>query len=134
MAVLLIAEDVDDVRSALERVFAGAGFTVLSEPDGVSALRRARITSPDIVLTDFDMPGMNGLELCRAIRADPQLRDVPVAVLSGGLQPGDARISGAQLCAVLLKPISNADLVAAVRDLVESGRHEHGAQITSCAG
>ena len=125
MAVLLIAEDDDDVRMLLKRIFSRAGFTVHVASEGASALRLARTTRPDVVLTDLDMPTMNGLELCRAIRLDPVLAGTPVAVLSGGLRPGDARVAGANLCEVLLKPFVNADLVAAVRRLADAGPHDH---------
>ena len=125
MAVVLIAEDDDDVRTVLQRIFVRAGFTVLTEPDGAAALRTALHEHPDIVLTDLDMPGMNGLELCHAIRQADDLRDTPVAILSGGIRPGDPRVRESQLCGTLLKPFSAADIVAAVQRLLDTGPHLH---------
>jgi CheY-like chemotaxis protein len=125
MPVVLIAEDDDDVRTVLHRIFVRAGFTVLTEPDGETALRTAQHEHPDIVLTDLDMPGMNGLELCHAIRRDDDLRDTPVAILSGGIRPGDPRLAETQLCGTLLKPFSPADIVAAVQRLLDTGPHPH---------
>lgn len=83
MAVVFIAENDIDVNAVLERLFTRAGFTVLSAPDGRTALQIAARQQPDVVLTTLDMPGMTGLQLCAAIRADPVLADVPVAILSG---------------------------------------------------
>lgn len=124
MITILIAEDNDDVRMVLHRIFTRAGFTVLAAADGRAALHQAQEHHPDLVLTDLDMPRLNGLQLCQAIRQDPNLQDVPVAILSGGLQPGDARIAAAQACGVLLKPFSNDDLVTSVAQLLnEHGQH-----------
>jgi CheY-like chemotaxis protein len=127
MAVVLIAEDDDDVRTVLHRIFVRAGFTVLTEPDGAAALQRTLLERPDIVLTDLDMPGMNGLELCHAIRRADDIRDVPVAILSGGIQRDDPRLNETQLCGTLLKPFSSADIVAAVQRLLDAGPHRHTA-------
>jgi CheY-like chemotaxis protein len=132
MAVVLIAEDNEDVCSVLERLFVRAGFTVLTEPDGMAALHAAVTERPDVVLSDLDMPGMTGLQLCRAIRRHPALHDVPVAILSGSLLPGDPRAAEADVCRVLLKPFANNDLVRAVRHLVDGGRHDHGSDSSAC--
>ena len=125
MTVVLIAEDDDDVRTVLHRIFVRAGFTVLTEPDGAAALQRALHAHPDIVLTDLDMPGMNGLELCHAIRQADDVRDVPVAILSGGIGHDDPRLTETQLCGTLLKPFCAADIVAAVQRLLNTGPHRH---------
>ncbi len=125
MTTILIAEDIDDVREVLHRLFTRAGFTVRTAPDGRAALELARRHSPDVVLTDLDMPHMDGLQLCQAIRQDPALAETPVAILSGGLQPGDPRTVDAHVCGVLLKPFANQDLVTAVRRLADTGRHQN---------
>lgn len=132
MAVLLIAEDDDDVCLALRLLFTRAGFTVRTAPDGLSALVIAEAEHPDIVLTDLDMPGLTGLQLCQAIRQHPDLGSIPVAILSGSLQPGDPRAAAAHVCQVILKPFANTALVAAVQDLLAVGRHDHGAGPEPC--
>lgn len=125
MTSILIAEDTDDLREVLHRLFTRAGFTVRSAPDGRAALELARQHPPDIVLTDLDMPHLNGLQLCQAIRDDPALADTPVAILSGGLQPGDPRTDGAHVCGVLLKPFTGHDLITAIQRLADTGHHQH---------
>lgn len=125
MAVVLIAEDDTDVRYVLTRVFTRAGFTVLTAPDGAAALRTAIERHPDVVVTDLDMPGLTGVQLCQAIRADPRLRDVPVGILSGSLHPGDPRAADAYACGVWLKPFVSDELVGAVRHLLTVGQHGH---------
>jgi DNA-binding response OmpR family regulator len=60
------------------------GFRALTANDGESALRIARAERPDLILLDWQMPGPDGIEVCRALRAetDPRLRDVPVVLLT----------------------------------------------------
>lgn len=132
MAVVLIAEDNADVRHVLTRMFTRAGFTAWATSDGLAALRAARERQPDVVVTDLDMPGMNGLELCQAIRADPDLTDVPVGILSGSLQHGDPRAADAHACGVWLKPFAGAELVSAVQALIDAGPHEHRGDRSPC--
>ncbi len=88
MAVILIAEDSPDIRTIPAPVFTRTGYTMLTEPDGAAAWHRAQAEHPDVVLTDLDMPYLNGLQLCH-IRRHPTLHTVPVAIPSGALLPGD---------------------------------------------
>lgn len=132
MAVVLIAEDHEEVSILLQRILTRAGFTVLAAPDGTTALQMTLAHHPDVVLTDLDMPGLTGLELAEALRRHPDEHDTPIMILSGSLHPGDPRAAEATLCRVMLKPFANADLVAAVRDLVEVGRHRHDVEPSPC--
>jgi CheY-like chemotaxis protein len=132
MPVLLIAEDNQDVSTVLERIFTTAGFTVLTAQDGMSALRTVVDERPDVVLTDLDMPRLTGLELCQALRGHHELSDIPVAILSGSLLPGDRRAADAGLCGVLLKPFSNEALIAEVQRLVDTGHHDHRTDPSTC--
>jgi CheY-like chemotaxis protein len=84
------------------------------------------------VLTDLDMPRLDGLQLCQAIRSDPALRDTPEAILSGGLQPGDTRAADRKACGVWLKPFNNNDLLAAVQHLADVGHHPHHGTPMDC--
>jgi CheY-like chemotaxis protein len=132
MAVVLVAEDNEDICVGLERLLTRAGFTVLTAPDGMAALKTALEARPDVVLTDLDMPNLTGLELCQAIRSHHELRDTPVAILSGSLMPGDSRAAEAGLCGVMLKPFNNKELIAAVQHLATHGRHDHTIEPSPC--
>ncbi|BCJ46401.1 hypothetical protein GCM10010168_60400 [Actinoplanes ianthinogenes] len=121
MAVLLIAEDDEDIAAVLTRVCKRAGVTVLRAADGQAALEMIEDEHPDALLTDLGMPRMDGWELIQKVRAHPETRDLPVAILSGQLTPGDPR-AAALACAVLLKPCPNDRLVEAVKKLLA---HEH---------
>lgn len=133
MPVILIVDDDDDIRAALQRIFERAGFAVLVAADGLAALDLARGHHPDVVLTDMDMPGLDGVQLCQAIRGDPALADTPLAILSGSLRPGDPRTADAEICGVLLKPFGIRDLVAAMRKLADAGRHQHHSACSATA-
>ena len=125
MTVLLIADDEPDVLFVLERIFGKAGFTLLTAADGTSALRTVQDRHPDLVLTDMNMPGLTGVELCRAIREDPQAGGTPVALISGGLVSTDSAVTGARPCAVVLKPFQRAELVDLMQRLADRGPHDH---------
>jgi CheY-like chemotaxis protein len=133
MATLLIAEPDPDLREGLELLFARAGFTVHTAADGTAALDAARKDRPDVVLTNLDLQGMTGAELCGAIRADGELADTPVAILGRGLEHDDPHLAGAQLCGVLVEPFSNTELLAAIQRLAEHGRHDHAGRSSPCA-
>jgi CheY-like chemotaxis protein len=85
-----------------------------------------------VVLTDLDMPRLNGLELCRAIRGHHELSDTPVAIMSGSFPPGDPRAAEAALCATMVKPFAQDDIVSLIRQLVAVGRHDHAADPSPC--
>ena len=125
MAVLVIAEDDEDIALVLARVFKRAGLTVLRAPDGRAALDLVLERRPDVIVTDLGMPRMDGWELVEAVRAHPDVHKTPIAILSGHLRPGDPRAGSAQVCAILLKPCPNDQLLATVNDLVALGPHLH---------
>ncbi|HEX5205413.1 MAG TPA: response regulator [Actinoplanes sp.] len=132
MAVVLVAEDDQDIAVILTRLLTRAGHTVLHTPDGVAAFERALADRPDVVLTDLGMPRMDGLGLTRAIRGRPELADTPIVMLSGHLHPGDEEPTAAGVCAVLLKPCPNDTLRAVVQDLADRGPHPHDRASSGC--
>jgi len=80
-SVLLVDDDVGWLW-ALGPVVAAAGYVVRTATNGLDALRLAREYPPDVVVTDFAMPVMGGIDLIRALRADPALSCVPVILMS----------------------------------------------------
>ena len=119
--MIVFAEDHDDIRYAVTRALERAGHEVLATPDGASAWEAVRRHRPDVVLTDVDMPRMNGLELCRAIRADDTLRHIPVVLASGSLLPGDSRAAAVGASDTLLKPFLPAQLLSCLARLLPPG-------------
>jgi CheY-like chemotaxis protein len=90
MTVLVVDDDPDILR-LLTMTLGSEGFRLLSASDGDTALGIARAERPDLLLLDWNMPGRDGLEVCRTLRADPdpRLRDMPIVLLTGQAQAQD---------------------------------------------
>jgi CheY-like chemotaxis protein len=90
-ATILLVDDDPDIVRLLTMTLRPEGFRLLSASDGNAALEIARAERPDLLLLDWNMPGRNGLEVCRALRAesDPDLRNVPVVLLTAQVEAED---------------------------------------------
>ena len=93
-----------------------AGFSVEFAEDGARALELARSMRPAIIVTEILVPRMDGLALCRAVKADPELKGTSVLVFSILAASGRAREAGAD--AFLMKPLAERRLVDTVRELL----------------
>jgi DNA-binding response OmpR family regulator len=80
---VLIIEDDDDVSKILSLLLKTLDVDVLVADDGMTGFRMARDEKPDLVLVDIHLPGMNGLEVIRSIRATPKLAGLPLIVITG---------------------------------------------------
>lgn len=111
------------VRTLLREFLGPAGHTLSFFDDGLSALAAVQESPPDLLILEILVPKLDGLGLCRAVRAAPALKATPVLVLSI-LSAGDrARLAGAD--AFMLKPIERGRLVHVVERLLST--HHHGA-------
>ena len=81
--IVLIVDDVPENLSLLHDALDEAGYTVLVATNGESALQRARQSRPDVILLDAVMPGMDGFEVARRLKADPQTQPIPVVFMTG---------------------------------------------------
>ena len=112
LRTVLIAERDQNVRD-LQRVFLErAGFRIDFVDDGLAALERTQGAPPNVLVTEILLPKLDGLTLCRRIRENPQLRELPVIVLS--ILSAATRAAEAGATAFLRKPIVESVLVAAV--------------------
>ncbi len=113
---VLVVEDEPSLSSTLSYNLRKNGFTVLSAADGVAGLQEARRSKPDIVVLDLMLPKMDGLEVCRRIRADS---DVPILMLTARTEEVD-KVVGLELGAddYLTKPFGMRELMARVRALL----------------
>jgi len=117
----LIAEDSRIQAKFLEQVLVRAGFSVRVAGDGEAALQLARESKPDVVISDIEMPRMTGYELCRSLKQSPQLRNVPVVLLST-LADAEDIIRGLDAGAdnYVTKPYDPKFLVARVESLLQT--------------
>lgn len=88
---ILLAEDDRFLRKAAGAMLRRQGFTVLTAEDGEEALRVARAEIPDLILLDLIMPKMQGFEVLKALKSDPQTSPIPVVILSNLGQESDSK-------------------------------------------
>lgn len=111
---ILVVDDAPMFRE-LESLFLGRSGCVVTACDGYEALDAAHHTLPDVIVTDFSMPGMDGDELCVRVKRDPDLRRIPVIVVTGGALPEEhERAVRAGADDVLEKPVNRVMLIQAV--------------------
>jgi DNA-binding response OmpR family regulator len=119
---VLVADDDNDILLLVTTRLRRDGFEVTAARDGDEALAVARAQRPRVAVLDIGMPGLDGLEVLAAIRADEQLRDVRVLLLTAKAQESDVRrgyAAGAD--AYVRKPFSPSELSMRVRKLIEEG-------------
>ena len=116
---LLVVDDAWTVRMTMKQLLEDAGYQVDTAHNGNAALERLRQALPDLVLTDLEMPEMNGLELARRMRDLPAWRDIPLVMItsrSANKHREAAHAAGVQL--YLTKPYRDADLLAHIGQML----------------
>ena len=117
--LVLLVEDDTDTREMYSEYLSYSGMRVAAAPTGLRALQHVREQTPDVVVTDIWMPGMDGLELSRRLRAEEPTRDVPIIAVSG--DPTErAREAGCDM--MLEKPCTPDRLLHAIEDVLEKTR------------
>ena len=120
---VLVADDDASTRFLIQRVLEREGYEVVAAADGIEALALFGETSPDILLTDYSMPEMNGIDLCRIVSTAPPGRFVPIIMLTGGDDPGLlVRSLEAGALEFLSKPIKPDELRSRVRAIAALAR------------
>lgn len=117
MPLIIIAEDEFLVADVLVMMLEEAGFEVVSASHGKAALALVREKRPSLVVTDFMMPLMNGLELAQSMRADKDLAHIPIVLVSGA-QGSIGRAHPDVFDAVLDKPYEEKKLIETVSRLL----------------
>jgi len=113
---ILIVDDSESSRLLLSTILKKAGYEAHEAADGRTGLELAHSLAPDLILLDIIMPGMDGYEVCRALKAHPKTAEIPIIFLSGRADPAD-KIKGLQLGAVdyITKPYDKGETLARVR-------------------
>ena len=113
---VLVVEDEAAQREVLRYNLEVEGFAVRLAEDGEEALEQLREAQPDVLVLDWMLPKVSGIEVCRQVKADPRLRGIPVIMLSARGDEGD-RVRGLETGAddYVVKPYSVAELLARLR-------------------
>jgi CheY-like chemotaxis protein len=118
--LVLVVEDDPEMRQFYADVFEREGFVIEQAHNGFQALEKALTRPPDLVLTDIAVPGIDGIELCRRLRADLRTRAIPLLAITGyGNRHYLDRAIGAGADSVLAKPCDATQLVSEARRLMK---------------
>ena len=117
---ILVADDETHILHVVSLKLRNAGFNVLTARDGQEALELAQTELPDLIITDYHMPQLSGLELCQRLKQDPATTGIPAIMLTARgyqLEPADTEQSG--ILRMLSKPFSPRQLLTTVNEVLE---------------
>lgn len=123
MARIVVVEDDDDIATLVVRHLCRRGHGAVHVADGSAGLAQIRNCPPDLVVLDWNLPGMDGPDICRAVRALPQVSGIPVVMLSSRNSAADvAEAITAGVDVHLSKPFRVREFVDTVELLLNGGR------------
>jgi len=117
---ILVADDETHILHVVSLKLRNAGFEVVCAHDGLEALEMANSEKPDLLITDYHMPVLSGLELCQKLKQDPNTSHIPAIMLTARgyqLEPHDTEQSG--ILRMLSKPFSPRHLLSTVNEVLE---------------
>lgn len=123
-SIILIVDDTETGREILEALLYSPAYELVFAVNGIDALEKAAAVTPDLILLDVMMPGMDGFEVCRHLRADPVLAEIPI-ILVTALDDRSSRIQGIEAGAddFVTKPFDHAELRARVHTITRLNRY-----------
>src|SRR4029079_7174932 len=116
---ILVADDESHILNVVSLKLRNAGYRVLTASNGQEALEIAVAEQPDLLITDYHMPHLSGLELCRKLKQDASIRPIPALMLTARgdhLEPEHRERSGS--LQMITKPFSPRHLLVAVEDVI----------------
>ncbi|HTL29116.1 MAG TPA: response regulator [Tepidisphaeraceae bacterium] len=117
---ILVADDESHILNVVSLKLRNAGFRVVTARDGQEAFEMAQAEKPDLLITDYHMPQLSGIELCQKLKQDPATSSIPAIMLTARgyqLEPGDTEQSG--ILRMLSKPFSPRQLLSTVNEVLE---------------
>jgi CheY-like chemotaxis protein len=117
--LVLVVDDYDDAREMYAESLAVNGFRVAEASDGAKAVELARTLTPDVILMDLSLPGIDGWEATRQLKADARTQHIPVVALTGHVLSSSLDAARAAGCdRFVVKPALPDIVIAAVRDAI----------------
>lgn len=118
-ATVLIADDETHILNVLAMKFRHGGLNVLAAMNGAEALRLAQESLPDLIVTDYQMPQMSGLELSSRLHSDPATCHIPVILLTArGFSIAETQTQAPNIRCVMSKPFSPREILARVMEML----------------
>lgn len=115
---VLVVDDDPHIRHMLDFKLGRAGFTVMTASNAGDAFELARRHHPEVIVTDYQMPGGNGLELCERLKKTPETAAIPVLMLTArGYKVAPDDLATTNLKGLIPKPFSTRDLIARIQEL-----------------
>lgn len=116
---ILVIEDTDDNRRILRDLLSNAGFELIEATDGEQGVAAAAAQRPDLILMDIQLPVIDGYEASRRIKANPELRHIPIIAITSYALAGDEQKTAAAGCeGYVAKPFSPRQVLALVRQFL----------------
>jgi len=122
---VLIVDDEADSRELIQEMLSTAGYESSEARDGTEGLAMGEALRPDIILLDVRMPGLDGYEVCRGLKENPQTKDIPVIFLTAVEDAALNRLAyqaGATAC--LAKPVPHETLLALIAAVLASAERQ----------
>jgi two-component system cell cycle response regulator DivK len=114
---ILVVEDQEDNRQILRDLLASVDYEMIEAGDGEAGVAAAKAERPDLILMDIQLPVMDGYEATRRIKADPDLKQIPIIVVTSYALSGDEAKARAAGCdSYVTKPYSPRQLLAKIRE------------------
>ncbi|MCQ8185837.1 phosphate regulon transcriptional regulator PhoB [Parvularcula maris] len=130
---VLVVEDDEALRTLMEYNFQREGFEVVSAKDGEEALLKIEESQPDVLVLDWMLPAISGIEVCRRLRAKPETQGLPIIMLTARAEEND-RVRGLDTGAddYMVKPFSMEELAARIRAVLRRLRPALVSDVVTC--
>lgn len=119
MKKILFIEDEEDLITVIKMRLEAGGFDFVCALDGEEGLKKVYEEKPDLILLDLIMPKMDGIEVCRRLKADPETSGIPIIIITAA---GDKNLEDKGKCAgaecVMTKPYESSELLARINSLI----------------
>ncbi len=116
---ILLAEDEEDLMVSAEFRLKASGFEVLLAKDGREALDLVRAERPNLALLDIRMPHLTGIEICRIMKADEELKKIPVILMTASTEYLQEKVAEARAEGVVTKPFNAHELMSLINKLTQ---------------
>ena len=118
--IVLVVDDEVHILHVVSLKLRNAGYNVITAQDGREALEMAQVERPDLIITDYQMPFLSGLDLCQRLKQNPATREIPAVMLTArGFALEDSAMEEMGIKCCLHKPFSPREVLKVVDDMLE---------------